>query len=54
MSKNEKDARIEDLEEQIAKLEKLANHYMSKANQMENQLVLLQQQEPLNEAPENA
>ena len=54
MSKNEKDERINELEEQVAKLEKLANHYMGKANQMENQLVLAQQDMSINEAPENA
>ena len=49
MSK-EKDEKIIALEEQIAKLEKLANHYMQKSNNLENQLVLTQTEQMIEES----
>lgn len=49
MSK-EKDEKINALEEQIVKLEKLANHYMQKSNNLENQLVLAQADQSIEES----
>ncbi len=42
MAKEENKPSVEDLQNQIKQLEKLVNHYASKANQLEQQLVLSQ------------
>lgn len=42
MAKEENKPSVEDLQNQIRQLEKLVNHYASKANQLEQQLVLSQ------------
>jgi len=43
MAKEENKPSVEDLQNQIKQLEKLVNHYASKANQLEQQLVLSQE-----------
>ncbi len=40
---NNKSSEVEALQKQVADLEKLANYYMQKATQLENQMVLAQQ-----------
>ena len=42
MAEKENKQSVEDLQNQIKQLEKLVNHYASKANQLEQQLVLSQ------------
>lgn len=42
MAEKENKPSVEDLQNQIKQLEKLVNHYASKANQLEQQLVLSQ------------
>ena len=45
MAKEENKApSIEELQKQIAQLEKLANYYMQKANQLEQQAILQQEE----------
>ena len=43
--KNKKTDEVKDLQNQVEALQKLLNHYMTKANQLEQQLVLNQQEE---------
>ncbi len=43
--KNKKTDEVKDLQNQVEALQKLLNHYMAKANQLEQQLVLNQQEE---------
>jgi archaellum component FlaC len=43
MAEKENKPSVEDLQNQIKQLEKLVNHYASKANQLEQQLVLSQE-----------
>jgi archaellum component FlaC len=42
MAEKENKPSVEELQTQVKQLEKLVNHYAAKANQLEQQLVLLQ------------
>ena len=44
MAKEENKPSVEELQQQIAQLEKLANYYMQKANQLEQQAILQQEE----------
>tara|TARA_R100000734_G_scaffold18143_1_gene14806 strand:+ start:448 stop:594 length:147 start_codon:yes stop_codon:yes gene_type:complete len=41
--KNKKTDEVKDLQNQVEAMQKLLNHYMNKANQLEQQLVLNQE-----------
>ena len=43
--KNKKTDEVNDLQNQVEALQKLLNHYMTKANQLEQQLVLNQEEQ---------
>jgi hypothetical protein len=43
MAEKENKPSVEELQAQIAQLEKLANYYMQKANQLEQQAILQQE-----------
>ena len=43
--KNKKTDEVKDLQNQIEAMQKLLNHYMNKANQLEQQLVLNQEEQ---------
>jgi len=43
VAKEENKPSVEELQAQIAQLEKLANYYMQKANQLEQQAILQQE-----------
>ena len=42
--KNKKTDEVKDLQNQVEAMQKLLNHYMNKANQLEQQLVLNQEE----------
>lgn len=44
MAEKENKPSVEELQKQIAQLEKLANYYMQKANQLEQQAILNQEE----------
>ena len=44
MAEKENKPSVEELQKQIAQLEKLANYYMQKANQLEQQAILQQEE----------
>ena len=43
--KNKKTDEVKDLQNQVEAMQKLLNHYMAKANQLEQQLVLNQEEQ---------
>ena len=43
--KNKKTDEVKDLQNQVEAMKKLLNHYMNKANQLEQQLVLNQEEQ---------
>jgi|TARA_Y100000114_G_C11725604_1_gene310815 hypothetical protein len=43
--KNKKTDEVKDLQNQVEAMQKLLNHYMNKANQLEQQLVLNQEEQ---------
>ena len=44
MAEKENKPSVEELQKQVAQLEKLANYYMQKANQLEQQAILQQEE----------